>query len=260
MNVNTLENVFSKPRLQSYLASQKANPQKAVALYRQNIALARSFYPILSSLEVALRNSIDKQCSAHFADPDWLTNQKTGFMVDPRLTYTLRGRQRTNNFLKKSVEDAESKLIRQGRPVTQGRIISELTFAFWTELFAKTHYSLLKGVPIRAFANLPSTVKRHQVYRTLTDIRQFRNRIYHNEPICFLNGACDLNPAALVRDQIVELLGWLSPILPEWVSEIDDSDLELIMTEKFRVGAGSAGRRYRAFNAKLSKLVRSFIR
>jgi hypothetical protein len=234
MNVNTLEQIVSKARLQPYIVSQPQNPERAVALYEQNIALAQSFYPLLSSLEVALRNALDKQCSALFADPNWLTSQKTGFMVASRLTYIDHsGKQRTNDFLKRSIEEAESTLRRQKKILSQGRIISELTFGFWTELFDRTHYSLLKGVPIKIFPNLPPTIRRVQIYDRLRDIRRFRNRIYHNEPICFVNGMCDLAPAEKIGREALDLISWLSADMFQWISVIDHSQQEILKTKQF---------------------------
>lgn len=257
MNVNTLASIISQSRLQSYVTSQGTKPENAVALYEQNIALAQSFYPLLSSLEVALRNALDEQCTTLFSDPDWLINQKTGFMSDRKLTHPgAGGRMVTNTFLKRSVEDAEVKLRKQNKPITQGRIISELTFGFWTELFDRTHYSLLKGVPIRAFTNLPPTVKRTQIYTTLNDIRRFRNRIYHNEPICFLNAVCSTGPAFRIRNEIGEMLQWLSFDLPSWVAEIDESEFELILTERYSPIHKPLTTEWRVLIAKLKSAVR----
>jgi hypothetical protein len=254
MNVKTLERIVSPPRLRNYIVSQGVNQKRAVALYEQNIVLSQSFYPLLTMLEVALRNSLDQACIAHFSDPNWLVNQKTGFMVDPKLTYfPAPGIIKTNDFLKRSVEEAEGKINRQKLPMSHGKIVAELTFGFWTELFEPTHYALLKGVPIKAFPNLPSKIKRKNLYSNLNEIRRFRNRIYHNEPICFLHGVCDTGEAKRIRNGIFNSIHWLSSDLHQWITKIDDTYFEILLTERYQQSAVPISQRGKEFITKLIK-------
>ncbi len=257
MNVNILENIVSASRLHNYIISQGPEPGRAIALYEQNIALSQSFYPLLSILEVALRNAIDKKCIHHFSDSNWLVNQKAGFMSDSRLTYILNsGTARTNDFLKRSVEDAEKKIVKRHKQMTHGNIIAELTFGFWTEFFEPTHYALLKGVPIQAFPHLPPSVRRNNLYTALNEIRRFRNRIYHNEPICFHYIACDRREAVKIRRMIFEMLGWLSFDLPAWIGTIDGNAFELLLTDRYCRPSISLRKRSREFISKLSASMR----
>jgi hypothetical protein len=261
VKINSLTKIVSAPRLQSYLRTQAMDQERTIKLYRQNITLSRSFYPLLSILEVAIRNVLDTECIALFADPDWLQHQKTGFMSDPRLTYkTSSGRVKQNEFLRKSVQDAEWKIQKRGKAITHGRIVSELTFGFWTELFERTHYRLLKGVPIKAFPNLPATTKRVDIYNALNDIRRFRNRVYHNEPVCFYNGMCDVSDAIRIRESILELLRWMSNDIVPWSDKFEDSTLELAMTHQYSANGKSARLFINRFFVKLNYSFRTLIR
>ena len=89
--------------------------------------LAQAFHPLLGALEVILRNRINTILTAHFSDPDWIVNQKTGLMADPSLTHIDRrtGRRITNDFLKSSVEKSERRFRRLRVPITSGKIIAD---------------------------------------------------------------------------------------------------------------------------------------
>ena len=108
--------------------------------------MAQAFHPLLGCLEVVLRNGINDQLTSYFADPNWIINQKAGFMVHPLLTHTNKktGRVETNRFILNSVKEAERKLVKRGIGVTSGRVISEQTFGFWTDLFESHHYKNIK--------------------------------------------------------------------------------------------------------------------
>ena len=83
------------------------------------------------------------------------------------------------------------------------------------------HYRLLLGRPIQVFHNLPSGHGRSDACDRLNKIRQFRNRINHNEPICFNGAAIDFTYVEEVYDAIIEILTWIDPELIKWVKDID---------------------------------------
>lgn len=52
-------------------------------------------------------------------------------------------------------------------------------------LFTRRNYRVGKKTFLRIFPNKAHGVMQRDVYRELTEIREFRNRIAHYEPICF---------------------------------------------------------------------------
>lgn len=110
MNVNTLESIVSPARLHIYRNTQ---PLKEVELYEQNVMLSGSFYPLLSMLEVALRNALDKRCATHFADPAALF---LWFLEKNRILYYADGRKRIadNALVAMTLLIAESKPAEKG--------------------------------------------------------------------------------------------------------------------------------------------------
>lgn len=214
---------LSSQRIDRYMIATGNRKTNAVRLYKANLKIAQAFHPLLGALEVTLRNRINTILTAHFSDPDWIINQKTGFMVDPSLTHIDRrtGRRVTNDFLKSSVEKSEKRFRRLAVPITSGKIIADQSIGFWTDLFEVHHYRLLLGRPIQVFNHLPSGHGRSEACDRLNKIRQFRNRINHNEPICFNSNPIDFTYVEEVYDAIIEIMIWIDPELIKWIKDID---------------------------------------
>ena len=67
----------------------------------------------------------------------------------------------------------------------------------------------------RAFPNLPKHErKRRVVSRPINKIRDFRNRVYHNEPISWW-----LDKVEETRLKIITVLGWLNDELPDYAKK-----------------------------------------
>jgi hypothetical protein len=234
MNFNEFSSHISPHRLSRYLTASIRNKAQSKRLYKANLSVSQSFYSLLSITEVILRNNLNNILSVHFADSDWILTQKTGFMTDRSLTYQHKrtGLRKTNKFLLKEVEKAEKRIRKKGVPVTSGRIIAEQTFSFWSDLFAVHHYRLLKGRPIQIFNHLPVGIGRKEVYDKLNEIRLFRNRIYHNEPVCFVGNAINFYQCEKNYQNIVDILNWIEPNLIKWVKSLDSVNAKLKTAKK----------------------------
>jgi len=219
MKINTFNQYFSYLRLRRYLALYSNNFKKALVLYRANIRLCQSFYPILSILEISLRNALDQQLKTYFSDTNWLINQQSGYMSDSALNLP-----RNPFFMKRRVMSALRQL---GPSATHDGLFSELTFGFWTMFFEPTHYSALRGQPIKIFTKRPRTIRRNNIYDKLQNIRAFRNRVYHYEPICFSGSNFDLTETKEVYQDIKKVLSWFNSDLYEFLEPIDFVEYEL---------------------------------
>ena len=211
MDYTKLEQYLSKPRLDRYLISCSNSQARAVALYAENIKVSQAFYPLMNLFETFLRNKINENLTNYFADAAWIINQKAGFMSDPSLGNKYR--------LRKCVEDAEFNI--RGT-ITPGKIVSEQSLGFWTSLFEPRHYSLIYGSVIHCFSNKPASVKRNDIANYLKRIREFRNRIYHNEAICFNNITIDFTHVSAIRSDIYTLLDWMDADLRLYVNQFDN--------------------------------------
>ncbi|MEZ4808878.1 MAG: Abi family protein [Allomuricauda sp.] len=224
---------LSAPRIDRFL-SATGSKTKAIRLYKSNLRVSQSLHPLISITEVVLRNKLNTILSAHFSDPDWIIHQKSGFMIDPSLRYRHKrtGQIKTNHYLKKEIEKAERRLRKQQVIITSGKVIAEQTLGFWTNLFEVHHYRLLSGTPIQIFNTLPSGYGRKEILEDLNSIRQFRNRINHNEPICFVGNSVDFTKTEEVYNSIKEILKWIDPKLENWIKDMDRVEQKIINAKK----------------------------
>ncbi len=236
MNYKKFSKLYSNARVSRFVKAANGDRRKAQKMYYANARVAQSFQPLLSFFEVILRNQLHYALAAHFNDVQWLINQKTGFMSDPSLTHTVKktGKVMVNDFLKKEVERSERTLIGKKRNVTAGRVIAELNLGFWNSLYETHHYALLKGVPCKIFKSLPTGYGRKEVNNAIQEIRTLRNRVSHNEPLCFSNKAYDMTYAKEMYGKINDFLSWINPdIMVSLKSEsLDNVCREIGMAEQ----------------------------
>ena len=213
MNFKKFSKLYSNARVSRYVKAANGDKRKAQKLYYANARIAQSFQPLLSFFEVILRNQLHYALAAYFNDVQWLINQKTGFMSDPSLIHVVKktGKVMVNDFLKKEVERSERTLISKKRNVTAGRVIAELNLGFWNSLYETHHYALLKGVPCQIFKSLPTGYGRKEVNNAIQEIRTLRNRVSHNEPLCFSNKVYDMTYAKEMYGKINDFLSWINP-------------------------------------------------
>ncbi len=205
---------LSRQRFNRYLIAAGNNNKRAKSLYAANIKLAQAFHPVLSQFEVVFRNALNTKLAAHFNDPDWIINQKRGFMSNPILA-------RSQFFLRSSVEKTENNLRYKSIPITAGKIISDQMFGFWLAFFVPHHYSLVSGQPIYIFSNKPSGENRASLHQKLEDIKNYRNRMNHCEPLCFNANVIDCSHALAIRTLLYQLIDWMDPALRPYFESID---------------------------------------
>lgn len=229
LNYNQIQKYASKSRMLKYETVCKNNNLKAIKLYQSNLRLSQSFYPLLSLLEVILRNAINEELASHFNDDNWLINQKNGFMSDPSLTKFNHKKNCMvpNHYMKNTVQKSVC--------TTQANIIADVTFGFWTTVFEKAHYKVLLGRPRKIFSNIPTNIKRGVIYKKLNDLRDFRNRVYHNEPIIFAKNKAGAVMFSLKKttenyNDIKEFFDWFGLNYTEWAQRLDNVQLEIDRT------------------------------
>ena len=198
MTETQLKYYISAPRFSAYLARTDNDFDRACRLYTVNIELSEAFYPVLSVLEISLRNAVNETLKHHYNDPFWFKNH-----LPPE-------------FLP-SVSDAIQKITAQRKNITADRIIAELNFGFWNRLFNR-HYAATLWKPLRLiFKNTPKQFRqRDTIADALFRIRTLRNRVYHYESI-FEN----LPGLEKHYTEMITFLRWLDNDLPHLLSEVD---------------------------------------
>ncbi len=206
MNFNQLQDLLSVARLDRYLVATGGDTERATRLYQVNLKLAQAFHPVLGVFEVVLRNKIDQALEVYFNDPDWIINQKR----------VLGGRLLTQ------ILEAENRLLADRIPVSKGRLVASQMLGFWTDIFSKPTFKNLKGSPIHIFKNPPPALVRADISTRLNQIRQLRNRINHNEPICFKHHQIDYTEVAAVHQAMYDVMDWIDPDIRRFLQGLDE--------------------------------------
>lgn len=196
-----VQGALSKQRLAGYGATGGAVPPAALANYFWNVALCEALYPSLHCIEVTLRNSIHHAAEMSFGNPMWFA-MSTPVLVANRNGYPAE---------EQLVQETMLKLLNGGRIPTAGDVVATLDFGFWTALFKAEYDQILwrrKGFMGAVFPNQP-TVRNLRGFMAgrINGIRQFRNRVFHHEPIWRRTDLLQRHT------EIIEAIGWMNPAM-----------------------------------------------
>lgn len=186
--------IISQERLGKYLNAAGHDPVRALELYGWNIQLSESFFPVLSASEVCLRNTVSTRLIVIYGQTWW---------DDPNFHLEIKGPG------KRIVKTAKDKLAATG-PVTSGRMTAELSFGFWVKMLLPRHEPKFWTNLHRDFPHLPAVVSYRDLYDRCDAVREFRNRVFHHEPILHRNITAE-------HSRIIELIEWLSPNKAAWI-------------------------------------------
>lgn len=222
MDIIKHEDLFSKLRMQKYILACNSDIYKALNLYKYNIQASQALYPIISILEIALRNCIDGALMKFYEDNNWLINKRNHFANNPLLIYTnKKGAKVQDYFFSDKLKKAEDKLKFRNIPLTHGKLLAELTFGFWVKFYNSNSIKILKGVPLNGFKNKPS-MNVGSLNSHLNSIVNVRNRISHSEPICFnKKGQLCLISLKSYETDILEAIRWIDNDLYDWAKKIN---------------------------------------
>lgn len=188
--------------MERYFILYPNDESRAVKHYQSNIKLTEAFYTSLSVLEVALRNALSRELKTMTGRDDWYVI----FANTPGLTN-----------LNKYITQASKQIVGRHEQITTSKIIAELTLGFWVSLLNAEYERLLWKDLRRAFPYIPKKDrKRKNVSAPLNRFRAFRNRVFHNESICW-----NMKKVQEIHDELLLVLEWINKDLPEWLTEID---------------------------------------
>ena len=173
---NELIEVITPARLSSY-GSNDTDLQLSRYIY--NIKLSEALYPAVSLLEITLRNRISNAAEKLICK-DWLIQE-------------LKQQRILGNKEYAKLLEAAEKIKKSGKPITNDRLISEMTLGFWTHICTKTYKPKLwdkKGFFEAVFPNYNNNGALRQIAPIQNDllaVLRLRNRIFHHEII--INGS-----------------------------------------------------------------------
>lgn len=172
MNYYDFENAFSTARMNRYKEACEGDTDRALALYWLNVKLCQQFYGIINVFEIVLRNAIDRHYSARFNDRDWIYSQlQEGGMLE----YAPQRKE----VMEKAV------LMKEAGRYSPDRLVASVSCGFWTYMFTKVPFRLGGQSLLHVFPERAKGTAQKNVYKELQEIKRFRNRIAHHEPVCF---------------------------------------------------------------------------
>jgi len=197
----TICNLLTMARLDSYLASSGNDIGRALALYEWNLTASAAVMQTTAIAEVVVRNALDAQLVT------WAAARGLGTWLDV-IPLDRRGRADTAKAVERATNFGR-------RDRTHGKVVAELNLGFWRYLTAQRYHASL-WVPAlhRAFpgGDRDLRTRRRQVERHLADLMMVRNRAAHHEPIHRRDLSKDLAAA-------VALVTWVHPEAGAWISE-----------------------------------------
>jgi hypothetical protein len=271
-----LNKYLSKPRLRPYFRACGNNLDKGLELYQLNMRLGASFLPLLSLLEVSLRNAIDKHLCSFFGKEEWwdefaeFIKNKSEEKIDSlekkygivcpndykngepllKIANSLKNHRKSEEkrlkanirnsvkiYLRKFkwfkgknefeqlthiTEECDKKLADtpiSAKTASHSHLISSTTFGFWTTMFKKDIFVATNGSLLSIFPNKTITTNFKKVSNMLDEIRSFRNRVAHHDPLCFDKGDFSLKRAKIVNQHIKEILLMLDEDLESFSKE-----------------------------------------
>lgn len=196
------DKVFSDKRMERYFNLYPGNESKAITHYTCNLKLSEAMYISLSVFEVTLRNAICRELTSMTGRSDWYAI----FPNTPGLTN-----------LNKYITQASKRISGRHEQITPSKIIAELTLGFWVSLLNSEYEKILWKDLRRAFPYIPkANRKRKNISAPLNRLRGFRNRVFHNESICW-----NITQVREIHEEIIKVLGWMNKDIPSWMSTTD---------------------------------------
>lgn len=161
---------MKKSLIKKYISTERFRSYSGIDEYLENLVFSKKAYIPLSILEISLKNSINELLTEKLGK-NWLEDKN--FL--------------TNDSLRK-IDEAKKILFKRAEPISKSKIIAELSFGFWVNLFKKPYEMKLRTKDIqKIFTNLPpkkeKIINREVIYKELNHIRNFRNRVFHYEKV-----------------------------------------------------------------------------
>ncbi len=204
-NKQFFEKVFSDKRMARYFQLYPQDEERAIMHYLCNIELSEAMYPTLSVLEVTLRNALSRELTTMTGRVDW-------YAIFPNTP----GLSNLNKFITQAVKQISCR----HEQITPSKIIAELTLGFWVILLNSEYEKVLWKDLRRAFPCMPKNIRqRKNVSTPLNRFRALRNRVFHNESICW-----NLDKVTELHTEFITLLGWMNKDLPTWLAPSDRFD------------------------------------
>ena len=194
--LHLLEPTLSQARMGTYVLAAGHDEARALELYKWNAQLGEAFHLPIQAVEIALRNRINAVLVANFG-ADWWSNPLFLGVADNRQIA--------------AIEEAKARIGKRGQAVVTGQIVAGLSFGFWVSMLdARYNPAVWSRALSAGFPDLPAGKSRDDLQKVSRQIANFRNRIWHHEPIF----KADITQE---YSRCMEMLKWLCPHKQKWI-------------------------------------------
>jgi len=218
LNHANLQPFISSPRLNTYQGFfAPKNNTELLGCYLWNQEVAAAFFPLLQALEISLRNAVHKEAKAALG-AYWFDRLATKPLAAANAFQRRAHGIHTSN-LSNARNDIQQRL--SSSAITEDRIVSTVTFGFWTNLFNpvfdvnRNPKALWPQLLRPVFPNAPKGYRdRHIIEGKLVAIKTFRNKAFHHEPVWNIGRPINQRDALLklhnIKDIILDIIKWIS--------------------------------------------------
>ncbi|MCQ2332975.1 MAG: Abi family protein [Paludibacteraceae bacterium] len=191
--------------MKRYLVACGNRKRKAMTLYKMNIRLSQEVYVLVNYFEIALRNSIDREMISVYGE-EWLKESVMagGFFDNDKCKDS-----------RKIIQKRYSTLLNNGE-YSHSKLLSTLEFGIWRYMYSPVQYKQTGQILLKVFVNKPKSSPEMQYnnkffFEELQYINTLRNRIAHQEPICFshVTKEIDLTYIRKQYQRIMMLFGYM---------------------------------------------------
>lgn len=171
-----IERWLSDERFAPYLAACEGRVDKALELYKWNVALGQHLMGDIAYFEVALRNACDEAIASCWSgDKSWLLDDESPVRRTV-LRKSAHGEVDVNRINRKIIDTTVG-----GLPAgfSNGDLVSSLTLGFWVHLSDRSREAVIWRTGL--YRAWPKGTNRTELQRSLDAILRVRNRIAHNE-------------------------------------------------------------------------------
>ena len=224
----SLERSISSSRISTYKSNGHTEIE-TIADYVLNAKISQNFYFLLQNLEVSLRNAIYDSFKKNYPNSDFF------YLFENNSFNRYKSKKEKHSRECWKMLCGVKYKLKHMQTLSDGKIIAELNFGFWTELLISRdnkYTDMWRRIFLDVFPNykIKSSIDKDKISIALKidDIRNFRNRIFHYEPI--------YNQSDLIKKHIdiFDVLTWLNEdmkILNELFDEfknIEENKKEII--------------------------------
>lgn len=238
---SSLAQVLPPQRLAMYeKVFHTSDPIELHGTYIWSLKVAAGLPPLLSSLEVALRNSIHSTASNIIA-PDWYDQLSTKI----RKSWQTKKRDIANiQWHNQEIERVKRKISKKKPPKGLNKhdlLVAKMDFGFWDNLLKECfsingdHQALWPQCIPTVFPNLPKGHTNASIQQEVSILRELRNNIAHNSPVWkhkqVTDSATAIHYINQLINKVVEIISWLSTEKVNWL------EVHLLQSEAQRLAS-----------------------